>query len=191
MGRGRGGRGRRGAHGDKLTAFRDVPSCCTSGGRSGPARFTEPARISSSIPRGFYFPNRLGDSALRALVRIGRASPITEQNMVFMLAALVGGCLSTMTPTRTAAPQLQLREIFSAGERNVHGLSVVAFRIPGFVSANGTLIVLAEVGDERAAPFQPNPPCSLCYACSVAPMTRRCSTLCRSFGRSGGDENLI
>ena len=44
----------------------------------------------------------------------------------------------------TTASKPALSEIFAAGERNPNGLNVTAFRIPGFVSLNETLIVLAE-----------------------------------------------
>ena len=53
--------------------------------------------------------------------------------------------------------QVQLNAVFRAGELNPNGLSVHAYRIPGFVAtANGTAIVLAEARKYSCADQTPH-----------------------------------
>ena len=65
----------------------------------------------------------------------------TPTALLLLLAAV-----STATSPASVDDQssLQLREVFRAGEPNVHGFNVSCFRIPGFLVANSTLLVVAE-----------------------------------------------
>jgi hypothetical protein len=60
------------------------------------------------------------------------------------LAVFPSPCQEALEQPTPSSTEIKLLPVFKAGDRNESGFSINTFRIPGFVVANGTLVVAAE-----------------------------------------------